>query len=166
MERPGNELAKNRGTSRHPKHKDQGSRVRALPWVRGWGDRGTELTPRTEKTLVELFTAASQLMAYKIMFGPTTTATASLCPGCTSSGRRPLDGVAGPPNHRDVTLLCSRARRSSGVRPTSSDGAGSFPRVNLRTPSSRVIFELALTEEQAQQIPGQRQMVDDPTDWW
>jgi predicted dithiol-disulfide oxidoreductase (DUF899 family) len=86
------------------------------------------------------------------------------CPGCTNLA----DGFEGSILHlnkRDVTLICfSRApidrlaayRKRMGWR---------FPYVSTHGTDFPFDFGLALSEEQAQQVPEIRQMVDDPPDW-
>jgi predicted dithiol-disulfide oxidoreductase (DUF899 family) len=134
---------------------------RALPWV----PVETEYEFDTEdgkKTLAELFDGRSQLLAYNIMFGPDYSKGA--CPGCTNLADG-LDGTLIHMQHRDVTLICfSRApierlaayRRRMGWQ---------FPYVSTANTSFPFDFGLALTKEQAVEMPEVRQMLDDPPDW-
>src|SRR6266511_1062488 len=118
-----------------------------LPWVPV--EKEYELdTEDGSKTLAELFDGRSQLLAYNIMFGPDYTLGA--CPGCTSLGDG-LDGSLVHLNHRDVTLLCfSRAP---------------IERLTANNTNCAFDFGLALTEEQAQQIPEVKETSDNPPDW-
>jgi predicted dithiol-disulfide oxidoreductase (DUF899 family) len=92
-----------------------------LPWVRVEKEYEFD-TEEGKKTLAELFEGRSQLLAYNVMFGPDYANGA--CPGCTNLADG-LEGSLVHLNHRDVTLICSRARRSSASPPTSSGWAGS-----------------------------------------
>src|SRR3954449_9067488 len=155
-------------------HAELGNRVteqrRALPWVPVEKEYEFD-TEDGKKTLAELFDGRSQLLAYNIMFGPDYTHGA--CPGCTSLAAglaRPpgppqgpcpgdtsladgLDGSLVHLNHRDVTLLCfSRApieRLSAYKRRMDWD----FPYVSTYNTDFSFDFGLALTEDQAQQVP-------------
>jgi predicted dithiol-disulfide oxidoreductase (DUF899 family) len=82
---------------------------RQLPWV----PVETEYQFDTEqaKTLAELFDGRSQLLAYNNMFGPDYERGA--CPGCSNLGDE-LDATRVHLYHRDVTLICFRARRLIG----------------------------------------------------
>ena len=103
-----------------------------------------------KKTLAELFDGRSQLLAYNIMFGPDYSVGA--CPGCTSLGDG-LDGALVHLNHRDVTLICfSRAPIERLVAYKQRMG-WQFPYVSTYDTDFPFDFGLALTEEQAQQIP-------------
>ena len=132
-----------------------------LPWVRIEKDYRFA-TEDGMKTLAELFDGRSQLLAYNIMFGPDYTLGA--CPGCTGLADG-LDGTVVHLNHRDVTLLCfSRApierltayKRRMGWR---------FPYVSTYNSDFAFDFNLALTEEQAQQTPEIKETIDNPPDW-
>src|ERR1700751_2687923 len=79
---------------------------RELPWVAVEKEYRFD-TEDGKKTLSELFEGRSQLLAYKIMFGPDYDLGA--CPGCSNLGDE-LDATRVPLNHRDVPLICfSRA---------------------------------------------------------
>jgi predicted dithiol-disulfide oxidoreductase (DUF899 family) len=134
---------------------------RELPWVRVEKEY-TFATEDGPKTLAELFDGRSQLLAYNIMYGPDYEAGA--CPGCSNLGDE-LDATRVHLNHRDVTLACfSRApidrlaayRRRMGWQ---------FPYVSTYDTDFPFDFGLALTPQQAQQIPQVREMIDDPPDW-
>jgi predicted dithiol-disulfide oxidoreductase (DUF899 family) len=132
-----------------------------LPWVPV--EKEYELdTEDGKKTLAELFDGRSQLLAYNVMFGPDYSLGA--CPGCTSLADG-LDGSLVHLNHRDVTLICfSRApiERLSAYKKRMS---WEFPYVSTYDSDFAFDFGLALTKEQARQIPELRQMIDDPPDW-
>src|ERR1700680_669931 len=134
---------------------------RALPWVRV----GKEYEFDTEdgkKTLAELFDGRSQLLAYNIMFGPDYTNGA--CPGCTSLGDG-LDGSFVHLNPPDVTLLCFSRAPIEQLTAYKERMGWEFPYVSTYNTEFPFDFGLALTEEQAQQIPQIREMVDNPPDW-
>src|SRR5262249_6689721 len=132
-----------------------------LPWVRV--DKEYEFdTEDGKKTLGELFDGRSQLLAYNIMFGPDYTAGA--CPGSTSLGDG-LDGGLIHLNHRDVTLICfSRAPIERLIAYKERMG-WQFPYVSTYNTDFAFDFGLALTEEQARNVPEIQQMVDEPPEW-
>ena len=136
-------------------------RRRQLPWVPVEKEYrfGTE---NGKKTLGELFDGRSQLLAYSIMFGPDYGVGA--CPGCSNVGDE-LDATRVHLSHRDVTLICfSRApidrliayRERMGWR---------FPWVSMHATEFPFDFGLALTPEQAQEIPEVREIIENPPDW-
>src|SRR5881392_1786593 len=134
---------------------------RDLPWV-GVEKQYEFDTQNGKKTLGELFDGRSQLLAYNIMYGPDYTLGA--CSGCTSLADG-LDGTLVHMNHRDVTLICfSRApierlaayKRRMGWR---------FPYVSTYGSDFPFDFGLAMTEEQAQQTPEVKEMIDNPPGW-
>jgi predicted dithiol-disulfide oxidoreductase (DUF899 family) len=136
-------------------------RRRALPWV----PVEQEYTFDTEdgrKTLADLFDGRSQLLAYNIMFGPDYALGA--CPGCTSLGDG-LDGALVHLQHRDVTLICfSRAPIDRLVAYKRRMG-WQFPYVSTYGSEFPFDFGLAVTEQQAEEIPELKQMVDNPPGW-
>ena len=146
-------------------HAELGRRVterrRGLPWVAV--DQEYEFdTEDGKKTLAELFEGRSQLLAYNIMFGPDYRVGA--CPGCSNLGDE-LDATRVHLNHRDVTLICfSRApidrlaayKRRMGWR---------FPYVSTHGTDFAFDFGLALTPDQAREIPELRAMTDAPPGW-
>ena len=146
-------------------HAELGRRVterrRGLPWVAV--DQEYEFdTEDGKKTLAELFEGRSQLLAYNIMFGPDYRVGA--CPGCSNLGDE-LDATRVHLNHRDVTLICfSRApidrlaayKRRMGWR---------FPYVSTHGTAFAFDFGLALTPDQAREIPELRAMTDAPPGW-
>jgi predicted dithiol-disulfide oxidoreductase (DUF899 family) len=134
---------------------------RALPWV----PVDKEYVFDTEdgsKTLAELFDGRSQLLAYNIMFGPDYTNGA--CPGCTGLGDE-LSGGLIHLNHRDVTLICfSRAPIERLVAYKERMG-WEFPYVSTHGTDFPFDFGLAMTPEQAQEMPEVKSMIDDPPGW-
>jgi predicted dithiol-disulfide oxidoreductase (DUF899 family) len=136
-------------------------RRRELPWVPV--EKEYELdTADGKRTLAELFDGRSQLLAYNVMFGPDYSKGA--CPGCTNLA----DGLEGSLIHmqkRDVTLMCfSRAPIDRLVAYKERMG-WQFPYVSTYGSDFPFDFNLALTEEQAAQVPEIRQMVENPPDW-
>ena len=134
---------------------------RDLPWVPVEKDYEFD-TEDGKKTLSELFEGRSQLLAYNIMFGPDYEVGA--CPGCTNVGDG-LDGALVHMNHRDVTLMAfSRAPIERLVAYKERMG-WQFPYVSTYNTDFPFDFGLAMTEEQAQQIPEVKEMIDNPPDW-
>jgi predicted dithiol-disulfide oxidoreductase (DUF899 family) len=132
-----------------------------LPWVRV--EKAYELdTENGKKTLAELFDGRSQLLAYNIMFGPDYTLGA--CPGCTSLCDG-LDGSLVHLSHRDVTLLCFSRAPVERLTAYKQRMGWQFPYVSTYNSDFAFDFGLALTEEQAQQIPEVKDMIDNPPDW-
>ena len=122
---------------------------RELPWVPVEKEYEFD-TEDGKKTLAELFDGRSQLLAYNIMFGPDYELGA--CPGCTNLGDG-LDGALVHLNHRDVTLICfSRAPIDRLVAYKQRMG-WQFLYVSTYNTDFPFDFGLALTEEQAQEIP-------------
>jgi predicted dithiol-disulfide oxidoreductase (DUF899 family) len=133
----------------------------ALPWVRVEKEYEFD-TGNGKKTLAELFDGRSQLLAYNIMFGPDYSKGA--CPGCTSLGDG-LDGSLVHLNHRDVTLLCFSRAPIERLEAYKERMGWEFPYVSTYNTEFPFDFDLALTEEQAQQIPVIKGMVENPPDW-
>jgi predicted dithiol-disulfide oxidoreductase (DUF899 family) len=154
------ELAKLEG-----EHAEQGNAIkrrrRELPWVPV--EREYEFdTEHGKKTFAELFDGRSQLLAYNIMFGPDYDLGA--CPGCTSLADG-FDGGLIHLNKRDVTFLCfSRAPIDRLVAYKERMG-WQFPYVSTNGTDFPFDFGLALTEQQAQQVPEVKAMIDNPPDW-
>ena len=132
-----------------------------LPWVPVEKEYEFD-TEDGKKTLAELFDGRSQLLAYNIMFGPDYTLGA--CPGCTSLGDG-LDGSLVHLNHRDVTLLCFSRAPIERLTAYKRRMGWEFPYVSTYNTDFAFDFGLALTEEQAQQIPEVKEMIDNPPDW-
>ena len=132
-----------------------------LPWVPVEKEYEFD-TEDGKKTLAELFDGRSQLLAYNIMFGPDYTLGA--CPGCTSLGDG-LDGSLVHLNHRDVTLICFSRAPIERLTAYKQRMGWQFPYVSTYNTDFAFDFGLALTEEQAQQIPEVKEMIDNPPDW-
>jgi predicted dithiol-disulfide oxidoreductase (DUF899 family) len=134
---------------------------RELPWVPVEKEY-TFQTQEGEKTLADLFEGRSQLIAYNIMYGPDYTVGA--CPGCTNMGDD-LDVARLHLGHRDITVLAfSRAPIDRLTAYRERMGWG-FPYVSTYETDFPWDFGLALTEEQAAEIPEIQQMLADPPDW-
>jgi len=134
---------------------------RELPWVRIEKEYAFD-TEDGKKTLAELFGGRSQLLAYNIMFGPDYQLGA--CPGCTNLGDE-LEGALIHMNKRDVTLICfSRAPIDRLVAYKRRMG-WHFPYVSTHGTDFPFDFGLAMTEEQARQIPEVKEMIDNPPEW-
>ena len=132
-----------------------------LPWVPVEKEYEFD-TEDGKKTLPELFEGRSQLLAYNVMFGPDYSVGA--CPGCTNVA----DGLEGSQvhlNHRDVTLICfSRAPIERLTAYKERMGWG-IPYVSTHGTDFAFDFGLAMTEEQAADIPEIQEMIDNPPDW-
>ena len=136
-------------------------RRRALPWVAVEKEYVFD-TEDGRKTLAELFDGRSQLLAYNIMYGPDYELGA--CPGCTSLADG-FDGGLIHLNHQDVTFICfSRAPIDRLVAYKKRMG-WQFPYVSTNGTDFAFDFGLALTEEQAQEIPEVKALIEDPPDW-
>jgi predicted dithiol-disulfide oxidoreductase (DUF899 family) len=132
-----------------------------LPWVPVEKEYELE-TEGGKKTLAELFDGRSQLLAYNIMFGPDYTKGA--CPGCSSLADG-LDGSLVHLNHRDVTLICFSRAPIERLTAYKRRMGWQFPYVSTYDTDFAFDFGLALTEEQAQQVPEVKQMLDNPPDF-
>src|SRR5205809_1945575 len=146
-------------------HAERSKRVteqrRQLPWVPVEKEYQFD-TEDGKKTLAELFDGRSQLLAYNIMFGPDYEIGA--CPGCSNLGDE-LDATRVHLNHRDVTLLAfSRAPIDRLVAYKERMG-WQFPYVSTYGTDFPFDFGLAFTEEQIQEVPEAKQMIDDPPEW-
>jgi len=115
-----------------------------------------------KKTLAELFDGRSQLLAYNIMFGPDFTLGA--CPGCTGLADG-LDGSLVHLNHRDVTLICFSRAPIDRLTAYKQRMGWQFSYVSTYNTDFAFDFGLAITEEQAQQIPEVRQTIENPPGW-
>jgi predicted dithiol-disulfide oxidoreductase (DUF899 family) len=134
---------------------------RRLPWVAVQKDYEFD-TEDGKKTLAQLFDGRSQLLAYNIMYGPDYELGA--CPGCTNLGDE-LSGTLPHLNHRDVTLICfSRAPIDRLVAYKRRMG-WQFPYVSTYGSEFPFDYGLALTPEQAGQIPEIKGMVENPPQW-
>jgi predicted dithiol-disulfide oxidoreductase (DUF899 family) len=155
-----NELAKLEAEQAE-RHEEITSKRRELPWVPVEKEYVFDTDAGT-KTLAELFEGRSQLLAYNIMFGPDYTLGA--CPGCTNLGDG-LDGSLIHLNHRDVTLICFSRAPIERLTAYKQRMGWQFPYVSTYNTDFAFDFGLALTEEQAQQIPQVKEMIDSPPDW-
>jgi len=132
-----------------------------LPWVPV--EKAYELdTEGGKKTLSELFDGRSQLLAYNIMFGPGYENGA--CPGCTSLADG-LDGTLAHLNHRDVTLICFSRAPTERLTAYKERMGWHFPYVSTYESDFAFDFGLALTEEQAEQIPEMKDLIANPPGW-
>src|SRR3954469_21438975 len=134
---------------------------RELPWVPVEKEYVFD-TADGKRSLAELFEGRSQLLAYNIMFGPDYDNGA--CPGCTSLGDM-LDGGLVHLNHSDVTLLCFSRAPIERLTAYKERMGWQFPYVSTYNTEFPFDFGLALSEEQAQQIPEVKGMIDDPPEW-
>src|SRR4030088_740760 len=134
---------------------------RDLPWVRVEKEYEFD-TVDGKKTLAELFDGRSQLLAYNIMFGPDYTIGA--CPGCTSLGDG-LDGSLVHLSHRDVTLLCFSRAPIERLTPYKKRTGWQFPYVSTYNTDFPSDFGLVMSEEQVQQTPEVKEMIDNPPDF-
>jgi predicted dithiol-disulfide oxidoreductase (DUF899 family) len=134
---------------------------RRLPWVPVEKDYRFD-TEDGKKALPELFDGRSQLLAYNIMFGPDYENGA--CPGCSNLADE-LDATRVHLSHRDVTLICfSRAPIDRLIAYKERMG-WQFPYVSTYETDFPFDLGLALTPEQAEEIPEVKNMVDDPPEW-
>jgi predicted dithiol-disulfide oxidoreductase (DUF899 family) len=134
---------------------------RELPWVPVEKEYAFE-TQEGKKTLAELFDGRSQLLAYNIMYGPDYSKGA--CPGCTSLGDE-FGGSLVHLEHRDVTFVCFSRAPIDRLTPYKERMGWEFPYVSTYDTDFPWDFNLAMTEEQAQQIPEVKDMIDNPPDW-
>ena len=154
------ELAK-----REAEHAELGRKVteqrRELPWVPVEKEYVFD-TEDGQKTLAELFAGRSQLLAYNIMYGPDYKAGA--CPGCTGLADN-FDGTLIHLNHRDVTFVCFSRAPIDALAAYKRRMGWQFPWISTYGSDFPFDFGLALSEEQAGEIPEVQQMIDEPPDW-
>jgi len=145
-------------------HAEQNEEIKrkrlALPWVPVEKEYEFD-TDEGKKTLAELFDGRSQLLAYNIMYGPDYAIGA--CPGCTGLGDA-FDGQLIHLNKRDVTFLCFSRAPIDRLTAYKKRMGWQFPYVSTYATDFPFDFGLALTEEQAQQIPGVKEMIENPPD--
>jgi predicted dithiol-disulfide oxidoreductase (DUF899 family) len=134
---------------------------RELPWVLVEKEYEFD-TEDGRKTLADLFAGRSQLLAYNVMFGPDYTLGA--CPGCSSLADG-LDGSLVHLDHRDVTLICFSRAPIERLAAYKRRMGWQFPYVSTHGSDFAFDFGLALTEEQAQQTPEIREILDGPPEW-
>src|SRR3954465_6575115 len=134
---------------------------RELPWVPVEKEYEFE-TQDGKKTLEELFDGRSQLLAYNIMYGPASGGGA--CPGCTTLGDE-LDPTRLPLSLHDVTLICFSRAPIDRLTAYKERMGWEFPYVSTYETDFPWDFGLAMTPEQAEQIPEVQEMVDNPPEW-
>ena len=134
---------------------------RELPWVPVEKEYEFD-TEEGTKTLAELFDGRSQLLAYNIMYGPDYKAGA--CPGLHQPGDG-FDGTLVHLNHQDVTFICFSRAPIDRLAAYRKRMGWQFPYVSTYRSDFPFDFGLALTEEQAEEIPEVQEMVDDPPEW-
>ena len=132
-----------------------------LPWVPVEKEYEFE-TQDGKKTLAELFDGRSQLLAYNVMFGPDYSVGA--CPGCTSLADG-LEGSLVHLDHRDVTLICFSRAPIDRLNAYKERMGWKFPNVSTYETDFPWDFDLALTEEQAAEIPEVQEMLANPPEW-
>src|SRR5215208_127808 len=136
-------------------------RRRELPWVPVEKEYEFD-TEDGKKTLVELFEGRSQLLAYNIMYGPDYTIGA--CPGCTSLGDE-FDGPRLHLKHQDVNLICFSRAPIDRLAAYKKRMGWTFPYVSTYETEFAFDFGLALTPEQAGQIPELQEMITNPPEF-
>jgi predicted dithiol-disulfide oxidoreductase (DUF899 family) len=134
---------------------------RELPWVPVEKDYSFD-TEDGKRTLAELFEGRSQLLAYNIMYGPDYEIGA--CPGCSNLGDE-LDATRIHLGHRDVTLICFSRAPIDRLNAYKQRMGWSFPYVSTHDTDFPFDFGLALTPEQAGDVPEIGEMVADPPGW-
>jgi predicted dithiol-disulfide oxidoreductase (DUF899 family) len=146
-------------------HAELGQKVteqrRQLPWVAVEKEYQFD-TEDGKRTLAELFDGRSQLLAYNIMFGPDYSVGA--CPGCTSLGDE-FSGSLIHMNKRDVTFLCFSRAPIDRLTAYKQRMGWEFPYVSTHETDFPWDFGLALTPEQAKEIPEVVEMIQDPPGW-
>src|SRR5689334_2846137 len=134
---------------------------RALPWVPVEQEYEFD-TEEGKKSLAELFEGRSQLLAYNIMYGPDYEIGA--CPGCSNLGDE-LSAAVTHMNHRDVTLMCFSRAPIDRLAAYKKRMGWEFPYVSTYETDFPFDFGLAMTEEQAEQVPEVKEMIENPPDW-
>jgi predicted dithiol-disulfide oxidoreductase (DUF899 family) len=134
---------------------------RALPWVPVEKEYRFD-SEDGPKTLTQLFDGRSQLLAYNIMYGPDYTLGA--CPGCTNLGDE-LSGTLVHLNHRDVTLICFSRAPIDQLAAYKRRMGWEFPYVSTFGTEFPFDYGLALTPQQAQEIPQIRDMIEQPPEF-
>jgi predicted dithiol-disulfide oxidoreductase (DUF899 family) len=134
---------------------------RELPWVPVEKDYEFD-TEDGRTTLADLFEGRSQLLAYNIMYGPDYEIGA--CPGCTSLGDE-LDAPRIHLAHQDVTLIGFSRAPIDRLTAYKQRMGWKFPYVSTYGSDFPFDFGLALTPEQAQDIPEVREMLADPPEF-
>jgi predicted dithiol-disulfide oxidoreductase (DUF899 family) len=132
-----------------------------LPWVPVEKEYVFD-TAEGKKSLADLFEGRSQLLAYNVMFGPDYSNGA--CPGCTNLADE-LSGSAVHMNHRDVTLMCFSRAPIDRLTAYKERMGWEFPYVSTYDTDFPWDFGLAMTEEQAKEVPEVQEMIANPPDW-
>jgi predicted dithiol-disulfide oxidoreductase (DUF899 family) len=132
-----------------------------LPWVPVEKEYVFD-TAEGKKTLGDLFEGRSQLLAYNVMFGPDYSVGA--CPGCTNLADE-LSGSVVHLNHRDVTLMCFSRAPIDRLTAYKERMGWEFPYVSTYDTDFPWDFGLAMTPEQAEQMPEVQEMINNPPDW-
>ena len=140
-------------------------RRQELPWV----PIGKEYVFETDdgrKTLAELFDGRSQLLVCHFMFGFGFRVDEQN-PGCTGCSliADHFDGAIPHLNGHDVTLVAESIAPLEELHPYKERMGWRFPYVSTYDTDFPWDFGLALTEEQAEQIPEVRQMLENPPEW-
>src|SRR5205823_12754581 len=134
---------------------------RELPWVQV--EKEYELdTEEGKKTLAELFEGRSQLLAYNVMFGPDYTLGA--CPGCTSLADA-IDSARVHLSHMDVTLIAFSRAPIDRLAAYKRRMGWQFRYVSTYAGDFAFDFGLALTEEQAKEIPQVKELIENPPEF-
>jgi predicted dithiol-disulfide oxidoreductase (DUF899 family) len=134
---------------------------RELPWVSVEKEYVFD-TAEGKKSLADLFEGRSQLLAYNVMFGPDYSNGA--CPGCTNLADE-LSGALVHMNKRDVTLMCFSRAPIDRLTAYKERMGWEFPYVSTYDTDFPWDFGLAMTEEQAEQVPEVQEMVANPPGW-
>jgi predicted dithiol-disulfide oxidoreductase (DUF899 family) len=134
---------------------------RELPWVPVEKEYEFD-TEDGKKTLAELFNGRSQLLAYNIMYGPDYEIGA--CPGCTNLGDE-LSASVIHMEHHDVTLMCFSRAPIDRLAAYKERMGWQFPYVSTYGTDFPFDYGLAMTPEQAQEIPEVKEMLEDPPGW-
>src|SRR4051795_6854740 len=137
------------------KNEEIAKRRRELPWVPVEKEYVFD-TQDGKKTLTELFDGRSQLLAYNIMYGPDYTIGA--CPGCTSLGDE-LEATRVHLEHQDVALICLSRAPVDRLNAYKERMGWTFPYVSTYKNDFVWDFGLAMTPEQAEQIPEVQEML-------
>ena len=134
---------------------------RELPWVSVEKEYEFD-TEDGKKTLAELFDGRSQLLAYNIMFGPDYEVGAF--PACSNLGDE-LDPKRVHLNHRDVTLICFSRAPIDRLNAYKQRMGWEFPYVSTYETDFPWDYGLAMTPEQAEQIPEVQEMIKNPPEF-
>src|SRR5262245_6604145 len=143
------------------RNKEITEKRRGLPWVPVEKEYEFD-TEDGKKSLAELFDGRSQLLAYNIMYGPDYEVGA--CPGCSNLGDQ-FDGTLTHMSNRDVTMMCFSRAPIDRLAAYKERMGWSFPYVSTYGSDFPFDFGLAMTEEQAEQIPEVQEMIADPPEW-